>query len=230
MLENKVISLREAVSRIKPGMTVAVGGFLAQGDPLTLLRALKDSDVDDLTLYSICGGVGDRGIVELVKLGKVRKLVASHIGSTPEVIRAYHEGRLEVELVPQGTLAERLRCGGAGLGGFLSPVGIGTVVGEGKDHVEVDGKTYLLEKPIRTDVALVRAHSGDTWGNLSYRGTAQNINPQCACCADFTIAEVEFLCDLGQIPPESVHTPGVYVHAVVRSDVSYCGISLQSCD
>jgi acetate CoA/acetoacetate CoA-transferase alpha subunit len=226
MLRNKVVGLEEAVSHIRSGMSVAVGGFLSQGDPLTLLRALKESDVDDLTMYSICGGVGTRGIVELVNLGKLRKLVASHIGTTPDVVRAYHDRRLEVELVPQGTLAEQLRCGGAGLGGFLSPVGVGTAVAEGKEHIEVDGKTYLLERAIRTDVALVRAHAGDTWGNLHYRGTAQNINPQCATCADFTIAEVEFIHSPGEIAPETVHTPGIYVHAVVRSDMSFCAIQL----
>jgi acetate CoA/acetoacetate CoA-transferase alpha subunit len=231
MLKNKVVGLREAISHVESGMSIAVGGFLSQGDPLTLLRALKESDVEDLTLYSICGGVGDRGIVELVKLGKVRKLVASHIGTTPDVIKAFLSKKIEVELVPQGTLAEQLRCGGAGLGGFLTTVGLGTAVADGKTHHEVDGKTYLVERAIHTDVALVRAHAGDTWGNLRYRGTAQNFNPVCATCADFVIAEVEFLRDPGEIDPESVHTSGIYVDAVVRADVSYCGIPLQpSCD
>lgn len=223
MPKNKVVSVEAAISRIESGMTIAVGGFLSQGDPLTLLRALKASDVRDLILYSICGGVRDRGIVELVNAGKVRKLVASHIGTTPDVVRAFHDGKIEVELVPQGTLAEQLRCGGVGLGGFLTRTGVGTAVAEGKQHVDVGGVPHLLEFAIRTDVALVRAHTGDYWGNLRYRGTAANYNPLCAMCADHTIAEVEFLCGIGEIGPESIHTPGIYVDAVVRSDVDYCG-------
>jgi acetate CoA/acetoacetate CoA-transferase alpha subunit len=221
--KNKVISIEEAISPIKSGMSIAVGGFLSQGDPLTLLRALKATDVKDLVLYSICGGVRDRGIVELVKAGKVRKLVASHIGTTPDVVKAFHDGKLEVELVPQGTLAEKLRCGGAGLGGFLTPTGVGTAVAEGKQHIEVNGVTYLLELAVRTDVALVRAHTGDFWGNLRYRGTGANYNPLCATCADYVIAEVEYLCGIGEIDPETVHTSGLFVNAVVRSGMKYCG-------
>ena len=223
MLRNKVVSVEEAISRIESGMSIAVGGFLSQGDPLTLLRALNRTDVRDLTLYSICGGVRDRGIVELVNTGKIRKLVTSHIGTTPDVGRAFHNGEIEVQLVPQGTLAEQLRCGGAGLGGFLTPTGVGTVVAEGKQHVDVNGVTHLLEFAITTDVALVRAHTGDFWGNLRYRGTGANYNPLCATCAKYVIAEVQNLCGIGEIDPESVHTPGIYVDSVVRSDVSYCG-------
>jgi acetate CoA/acetoacetate CoA-transferase alpha subunit len=229
MPKNKVVSLEEALSHVQSGMTVAVGGFLAQGDPLTLIHGLKDTEVKDLTIVSCTGGFRDRGVVELVKLGKVRKLIASHIGTTPDVVKAYHAGELEVELVPQGTLAEQMRAGGAGLGGFLTPTGLGTVVAEGKQQMEVDGKRYLLEKAIRTDVALVRAHDGDTWGNLRYRGTASNYNPVCAVCAEYTIAEVHHLYSLGEIPPESVHTAGLYVQAVVRADLWYRGTPLGEC-
>lgn len=229
MPKNKVVSLQEAMSHIESGMTVAIGGFLSQGDPLTLIHGLKKADVGDLTIISCTGGFRDRGIVELVNLGKVRKLIASHIGTTPDVVKAYHAGQLEVELVPQGTLAEQMRSGGAGLGGFLTPTGMGTVVAEGKQHVEVDGVTYLLEKAMRADVALVRAHDGDTWGNLRYRGTASNYNPVCATCAEYTIAEVEYLYNPGEIAPESVQTPGLYVQAVVRADLSYSGSPLSPC-
>jgi acetate CoA/acetoacetate CoA-transferase alpha subunit len=229
MPKNKVVGLEEAISHIKSGMTVAVGGFLSQGDPLTLIHGLRESDAKDLTIVSCTGGFRDRGIVELVKLGKVRKLITSHIGTTPDVVKAYHAGEIEVELVPQGTLAEQMRAGGAGLGGFLTPTGMGTVVAEGKPHIEVDGKTYLLEKAIRTDVALVRAHDGDTWGNLRYRGTASNYNPVCATCAEYTIAEVEYLYSPGEIAPESVQTSGLYVQAVVRADLSYRGSPLTTC-
>jgi acetate CoA/acetoacetate CoA-transferase alpha subunit len=229
MPKNKVVSLQEAMSHIESGMTVAIGGFLSQGDPLTLIHGLKDSGVEDLTIISCTGGFRDRGIVELVRLGKVRKLITSHIGTTPDVVKAYHAGQIEVELVPQGTLAEQMRAGGAGLGGFLTPTGLGTVVADGKQHIELDGKTYLLEKAVRADVALVRAHDGDTWGNLRYRGTASNYNPQCAACADYTIAEVEYLYSPGEISPESVQTAGLYVKAVVRADLLYRGSSLSAC-
>ena len=222
MPKNKVVSVEEAISLIDSGMSIAVGGFLSQGDPLTLIRALNRTSVRDLTLYSICGGVRDRGIVELVRAGKVRKLVTSHIGTTPDVARAFHDGEIEVQLVPQGTLAEQLRCGGAGLGGFLTPTGVGTVVAEGKQHVDVDGVTHLLEFAIKTDVALIRAHTGDYWGNLRYRGTGANYNPLCATCAKYVVAEVQNIRSVGEIDPESVHTQGIYVDAVVRSDVSYC--------
>ncbi len=229
MLRNKVVSLKEAVSHVESGMTIAVGGFLALGDPLTLLHGLQDSGVKDLTIISSTAGYGDRGIVELVKAGQVRKIVTTHIGTTPDVVKAYHAGEIELRLVPQGTLAEQLRAGGAGLGGFLTPTGLGTVAAEGKQHVELNGKTYLLEEAIRADVALVRAHDGDTWGNLRYRGTAMNFNPLCAACAGYTIAEVEYLYSPGEIAPETVYTQGLFVHAVVRADLLYRGSSLDIC-
>lgn len=226
MPKNKVVGLQEAISHIESGMSIAIGGFLSQGDPLTLMHGLKDSDVKDLTIYSCTAGFRERGIVELVKAGKVRKIVTSHIGTTPAVVQAYLAGEIEVELVPQGTLAEQLRAGGAGLGGFLTPTGVGTVAEKGKQKIELDGVTYLLERGIRTDVALIRAHDGDTWGNLRYRGTANNYNPQCATCADYVIAEVEYLYDPGEVAPESVHTPGLFVDAVVRADIFYRGSSV----
>jgi len=229
MLKNKVVSLKEAISHIESGMTVAVGGFLALGHPLTLIHGLQDSGVRDLTVISCSMGFGDSGLVELVKSGQVRKIVTSHIGTTPDVAKAVYAGEVELQLVPQGTLAEQLRSGGAGLGGFLTPTGLGTVVAEGKQHIELNGKTYLLEKAIRVDVALVRAHDGDTWGNLRYRSTATNFNPLCATCAEYTIAEVEYLYSPGEIAPYTVHTTGLYVHAVVRADLLYRGSSVDPC-
>ena len=228
MPKNKGMGVEEAVAYVQSGMSIAIGGFLSQGDPLTIMHALKMIDVKDLTIYSCIGGFRDRGIVELVKAGMVRKLVTSHIGTTPEVVKAYHNGQIEVELIPQGTLAEQLRAGGAGLGGFLTPTGVGTVVEEGKQKMTLDGVTYLLERGIRCDVAFVRAHDGDTWGNLRYRGTASNYNPVCATCADYVIAEVEYLYDPGEISPESVHTPGIYVDAVCRADIFYRGSAVFS--
>jgi acetate CoA/acetoacetate CoA-transferase alpha subunit len=221
MPKNKVRGIEEAVAHVQSGMSIAIGGFLQLGDPLTLMHALKKTGVKDLTVYSCTAGFRDRGIVELVNAGLVRKVVTSHIGTTPDVVKAYRAGEIEVELVPQGTLAERLRAGGAGLGGFLTPTGVGTIVEEGKQKMVLDGVTYLLERAIHTDVAFVRAHDGDTWGNLRYRAAAGNYNWEVATCADLVIAEVEYLYSPGEIAPESVHTPGIYVDIVVRSDISY---------
>ena len=143
-------------------------------------------DVADLTIYENDAGFHERGIVELVRMGKVKKIVASHVGTTPEIGRAMNEGRLEVEATPQGTLAEMMRCGGAGLGGFLTPTGVGTIAEEGKQLIELDGRAYILVPAVKCDVALVRAHAGDTWGNLIYRGTSRNFNVPAAMCARAT--------------------------------------------
>jgi acetate CoA/acetoacetate CoA-transferase alpha subunit len=203
-------------------MSVAVGGFIGQGDPLTLIDHLKTMDVSDLTLYGNDAGFHERGIVELARQGKVKKIVASHVGTTPDIGRLMNEGRLEVEPTPQGTLAEMMRCGGAGLGGFLTPTGVGTVAEEGKQLIELHGRTFILVPALRCDIALVRAHAGDTWGNLIYRGTSRNFNVPAAMCADYVIAEVEDLYTLGELDPNAIHTPGIFVDAVVRADVEYC--------
>jgi acetate CoA/acetoacetate CoA-transferase alpha subunit len=222
MPKNKVASVTEAMSYVQSGMTIAIGGFIGQGDPLTLIDELKRMDVGDLTIYANDAGYHERGIVELVRQGKVKRIVASHVGTTPEIGKAMHDGRLEVEPTPQGTLAEMLRCGGAGLGGFLTPTGVGTIAAEGKQLVELGGRSYILVPAVRCDVALVRAHAGDTWGNLVYRGTSRNFNVPAAMCARHTIAEVENLYTLGELDPNAVHTSGIFVHAVVRADLEYC--------
>ena len=221
---NKVVDVAEAMARVESGMSIAVGGFIGQGDPLTLLDHLKRMDVDDLTIYANDAGFHERGIVELVRQGKIRKIVASHVGTTPEIGRAMNEGRLQVEATPQGTLAEMLRAGGAGLGGFLTPTGVGTTAEEGKQLVELDGRVYILVPAVKCDVALVRAHAGDTWGNLIYRGTSRNFNVPAAMCAQHTIAEIEDLYTLGELDPNAIHTSGIFVDAVVRSNVEYCTI------
>jgi acetate CoA/acetoacetate CoA-transferase alpha subunit len=146
------------------------------------------------------------------------------VGTTPDIAKAMNEGRLEVEATPQGTLAEMMRSGGAGLGGFLTPTGIGTVAEDGKQIVEVDGKPYILVPAVRCDIALVRAHRGDTWGNLIFRGTSRNFNVPAAMCADFVIAEIENLYTMGELDPEAIHTSGIFVDAVVRANVSYCTV------
>jgi acetate CoA/acetoacetate CoA-transferase alpha subunit len=208
--KNKVVPIDEAMSHVKSGMSIAIGGFIGQGDPLTLIDYLKTMDVGDLTVYENDAGYRDRGTVELVNQGKVKKIVASHVGTTPDIAKAMNEGRLEVEATPQGTLAEMLRCGGAGLGGFLTPTGIGTIAEE--------------VPAARCDIALVRAHRGDTWGNLIFRGTSRNFNVPAAMCADYVIAEVENLYTMGELDPEAIHTSGIFVDAVVRANVSYCTV------
>jgi len=219
---NKVIPIAEAMAHIRSGMSIAVGGFIGQGDPLTLIDHLKTMDVRNLTVYENDAGYRERGVVELVRQSKIRKIVASHVGTTPEIGRAMNEGRLEVEPTPQGTLAEMMRCGGAGLGGFLTPTGVGTVAEEGKQLMELGGRQYILVPALRCDVALIRAHAGDTWGNLVYRGTSRNFNVPAATCADYVIAEVENLYTLGELDPNAIHTSGIFVDAVVRANIDYC--------
>jgi len=220
--KNKVVPIEEALSHVRSGMSIAVGGFIGQGDPLTLLDHLKTMDVSDLTLYGNDAGFHERGIVELALQGKVAKIVASHVGTTPDIGRLMLEGKIEVEPTPQGTLAEMMRCGGAGLGGFLTPTGVGTVAEEGKQLVELEGRTFILVPALRTDIALVRAHAGDTWGNLIYRGTSRNFNVPAAMCAEYVIAEVENLYTIGELDPEGIHTSGIFVDAVVRANTEYC--------
>ena len=222
MPKNKVLPIDQAMSHVRSGMSIAVGGFIGQGDPLTLIDHLKTMDVDDLTIYENDAGFRERGIVELVRLGKIKKVVASHVGTTPYIGQAMNEGILEVEVVPQGTLAERMRAGGAGLGGFLTPTGVGTKYGESREEMELDGRTYLLERALKCDVAIIRAHAGDTWGNLIYRGTSRNYNVPAATCADYVIAEVENLYVMGELDPNAIHTSGIFVDAVVRADIDYC--------
>jgi len=228
--KNKVLSVAEAMSHLKSGMSIAVGGFIGQGDPLTLIDHLKTMDVGDLTIYENDAGFRDRGTVELVNQGKVARIVASHVGTTPDIGRAMNEGSLAVVPTPQGTLAEMMRCGGAGLGGFLTPTGVGTVAEEGKQIIELHGRRYILVEALRVDIALIRAHSGDTWGNLIYRGTSRNFNVVAATCADYVIAEVEDLYTLGELDTNAIHTPGIFVDAVVRSNTSYCVLREEALD
>lgn len=208
---NKRISLQDAVSKIKDGMTVMVGGFLAAGSPVTILDELAKSGVKDLTL--ICNDTAYAEVAhgKLIANKQVKKVVVSHIGTNPHTSEQMNAGELEVEFSPQGTLAERIRAYGAGLGGVLTPTGLGTVVAEGKETVAVDGKTYLLEKPLRADIALLGATLADEAGNLVYVGTTQNFNPLMAAAADVVIVEAEKVVPTGEIAPECVHTPAIFV-------------------
>ena len=192
-----------------------VGGFLANRSALKILELLCHSDVKDLTLIVNDSGFPDSAYGKLLANGQVSRLITSHMGTNPAAIDLMNAGKLEVEFVPQGTLAERIRAAGAGLGGILTPTGLGTLVEKGKEKITIDGKEFLLEKPLRADVALLGATLGDKSGNLIYKGTSQNMNPLMATAADIVIAEVGELVETGTLPPESVHTPNIFVDFIV---------------
>jgi acetate CoA/acetoacetate CoA-transferase alpha subunit len=214
---NKLISAEEATAKIKDGMTLMIGGFLANGTPEKIVDALAKSQAKGLTLICNDTAYPDRGIGKLIENKQVKKLYTSHIGTNPSTSEQMNLGELEIEFCPQGSLAERIRSGGNGLGGILTPTGLGTLVAEGKTIISVDGKDYLLEKPLRADVALIKASKGDTSGNLTYRGTSQNFNPLMASAADIVIAEIEELVEVGEILPENVITPSIFVDFIIRN-------------
>ena len=213
----KLISVEEAVAKITDGMTVMIGGFLANGTPNAIVDALAKSGVKNLTLIVNDTAFPDKGCGQLIANKQVKKVIVSHIGTNPCTSEQMNSGELEIEFCPQGTLAERVRAGGAGLGGVLTPTGIGTLVAEGKQILNIDGKDYLLEKPLRADVALVGASVGDDAGNLVHKGTTQNFNPLMATAADLVIAEVQELVEKGELYPELVRTPGIFVDYIVKA-------------
>ena len=213
----KLISVEEAVAKVTDGMTVMIGGFLANGTPNAIVDALAKSGVKNLTLVVNDTAFPDKGCGQLIANKQVKKVIVSHIGTNPCTSEQMNSGELEIEFCPQGTLAERVRAGGAGLGGVLTPTGIGTLVAEGKQILNIDGKDYLLEKPLRADVALVGASVGDDAGNLVYKGTTQNFNPLMATAADLVIAEVQELVEKGELYPELVRTPGIFVDYIVKA-------------
>ena len=202
---SKFISIEEAVSKVKDGMTIMVGGFLANGTPNKIVDALAKSGVKNLTLICNDTAYPDKGVGQLIANKQVKKLFVSHIGTNPHTSEQMNSGELEIEFCPQGSLAERVRAGGCGLGGILTQTGMGTIVAEGKQIVNVDGKDYLLEKPLRADI-----------GNLVYRGTSQNFNPLMASAADLVIAEINELVEVGEIAAENVKTPSIMVDFIVK--------------
>ncbi len=212
----KQVSVVEALERVKSGMSVMIGGFLAVGTPETLIDGLLQAETLDLTVIGNDTGFPDKGIGRLVVEGRCRKVIASHVGTNPETGRQMNSGELEVVLTPQGTLAEQVRAGGSGLGGFLTPTGIGTVVAEGKQVITVNGQDFLLELPIRADVALIKAQKADEEGNLVYRRSARNFNPLMAMAADLVIAEVDEIVPVGALDPDEVATPGLLVDMIVK--------------
>ena len=207
----KQVTLEEAVAQIKDGMTIMVGGFLAVGAPTQIVDALVEKGVKDLTLICNDTAFPDQSIGKLIVNRQVKKLYVSHIGTNPETSNQMNAGELDVEFCPQGTLAERIRAKGAGLGGVLTATGLGTIIAEGKEVITVDGKEYLLEKPLGADVAIIGASIADEAGNLIYKGTTQNFNPLMATAADIVIAEAEEVVATGTLAPETIHTSGVYV-------------------
>lgn len=210
------IKLEEAVGKIKDGMTIMVGGFLANGTANTIIDALADSGVKDLTVICNDTAYPDKGVGKLLTNRQIKKLIVSYIGATPEASELMNSGELEIEFSPQGTLAERVRAGGCGLGGVLTPTGLGTIVAEGKEVIKIDGRDFLLERPLRADVAIIGASVADTCGNLIYRGTSRNFNPLMATAADLVIAEAKKIVEAGKIAPENVHTPGVLVDFILE--------------
>jgi 3-oxoacid CoA-transferase subunit A len=216
---NKVLATAdEAVALVPDGASILMGGFGLCGIPEHLIAALHRRGTKGLTVISNNAGVDDCGIGVLLRTRQVRKMVATYVGENKEFERQFLSGELQVELVPQGTFAERIRAGGAGIGGFFTPAGYGTLVAEGKETRTINGKPFVLEAPLRADFAFVKAWKGDRTGNLVYRRTARNFNPVMATAADVTIAEVEHLLEPGEIDPDHVVTPGIFVNHILHGE------------
>jgi 3-oxoadipate CoA-transferase, alpha subunit len=218
MIDKRVRSLAEAVAGIPDGATILCAGFGGAGLPDALCEAVIEQGARNLTIVANNAGTGRRGLAALLSTGRVRRIICSFPRSSGSVVfeELYAAGRIELELVPQGIISERMRCSAAGLGGFYSPVSVGTRLAEGKEHREIDGRMYVLEKPLKGDVALLAADRGDRWGNLTYRKSARNFNPTMAMAAGLSIAQVRHIVDLGEIDPETVITPGIFVDRVVE--------------
>jgi 3-oxoacid CoA-transferase subunit A len=202
---------------VRDGMLLAIGGFGLCGIPEALIVALRDTGARNLTVASNNAGVDGWGLGLLLETRQIRKMISSYVGENVEFERQYLTGELEVEFCPQGTLAERLRAGGAGIPGFYTRTGVGTLVAEGKERKEFDGVEYILERGIVADVALVKAWKADTHGNLIYRRTARNFNPNAATCGKITVAEAEIVVEAGELDPDEIHTPGIFVHRLVHN-------------
>ncbi|MBT0886326.1 MULTISPECIES: CoA transferase subunit A [Acinetobacter] len=216
-MSNKVYDSAQAALNgvVQDGHTLAVGGFGLCGIPEALIAALKDTGVKQLTCISNNAGVDGFGLGLLLETKQIKKMISSYVGENKEFERQFLSGELEVELTPQGTLAEKLRAGGAGIPAFFTPTGVGTVIAEGKEVREFNGKDYILEESLTADVALVKAYKADKAGNLVFRKTAQNFNPVCAMAGKITIAEVEQIVEIGDLAPDEIHLPGIYVNRIV---------------
>ena len=213
---NKIKTLEEVTAMFRDGQTMMVGGFLGAGDPKIFIDAILEKGIKDLTVIANDTGFPDRGVGKLVVSKQLRKVIVSHVGTNKETGRQMNSGEMEVVLVPQGTLAERIRSAGVGLGGILTPTGVGTIIEEGKRKIEVDGREYLLELPLRAEVALLHAWKADTFGNLVYRRMARNFNPLMAMAADLVIVSAEQIVEVGEIGPDEIVTPGTFVDFIVK--------------
>ena len=218
MIDKIVPSVEAALTGVADGATVMIGGFGGAGQPGELIDALIAQGARDLTIVNNNAGNGETGLAALLKAGRVKKIICSFPRQVDSQVfdGLYRAGRLELELVPQGNLAERIRAAGAGIGGFFTPTGYGTALAEGKETRKIDGRMYVLESPIHADVALIKAERGDRWGNLVYRKTARNFGPVMAMAAGLTIASVHEVVALGELDPEAIVTPGIFVQRVVR--------------
>ena len=218
MINKTVKNAQEALQGVQDGMTLMLGGFGLCGIPENAIAELLRLGVKDLTCISNNAGVDDFGIGLLLQKRQVKKMISSYVGENAEFERQLLSGELEVELIPQGTLAERIRAGGAGIPAFFTPAGYGTEVGEGKESREFNGKMYLMEEWLKADFAFVKAWKGDTAGNLIYKGTARNFNPMMATAGKITVAEVEELVPAGELDPNMIHTPGIYVQRIFQGE------------
>ncbi len=219
---NKIKSADEAVAAIQDGATIMVGGFMVCGTPKVLIDALARKNVKDLTIICNDAGLPGEGVGKLLRNGQIKTLIASHVGLNPEVAQRMNtdveEDKLECILVPQGTLAERIRAASTGLGGILTPTGVGTIVAEGKQVLTIEGKEYLLELPLKADFALIRGSVTDKFGNTVYYGTTQNFNPLMAGAAEHVLVGACEIVEVGDIPPHNVHTSGIFVEAIVGGE------------
>lgn len=216
MAQVQIVNLEEAINKVQNGMTIMVGGFIGCGAPDQLLEEVCQQGTKELFLIANDSGILGDALSQLIVKRCISKLIASHIGTNKETGRQMSAGELDVQLVPQGTLVEQIRAAGAGLGGILTPTGIGTIVEEGKQKLIVNGSEYLLELPIRADIALLKAHKADKAGNLVYRRAARNFNPVMAMAADLVIVQVDHIVEVGEIDPDEVMTPGIFVDFLVQ--------------
>ena len=215
-MDKRIASAAAAIDKLTDGMTILMGGFGLCGIPEKLIAALRERGTKNLTIVSNNAGVDDFGIGLLLQNRQVQKMISTYVGENKLFEQLVLSGELQVELNPQGTLSERLRAGGAGIPAFYTPAGVGTTVAEGKETREFDGRQYVMERGLRGDFAFIKAWKGDRWGNLIYRKAARNFNPMMATAADYVVAEVEELVELGELNPECIHTPGIFVDAIFQ--------------
>ena len=216
MISKRVSSVSKALEGISDGMTLMLGGFGLCGIPEILIKAIKNARTKNLIVASNNAGVDDFGLGILLKTKQVKKMISSYVGENDIFMQQYLGGELELEFNPQGTLAERMRAGGAGIPGFYTKTGVGTVIAEGKEHKEFDGETYILETGLKTDLAIIKAWKADETGNLIYRKTSRNFNPAAATCGKICVAEVEEIVRSGELDPDLIHTPGIYIHRIIQ--------------